>query len=250
MLHSLADFAQVCRVSKPAITQAVKRGLITRGTDGKIDDTDPVNALYLGGKTGAVKKASPGGGAGRKAKTVPDTLPGELGGDRLRRLDSIARARATPPDSELTAAVLKAQAKREKKRPDGSEGEDAPDPEETEEDFDKLLEAIKADGGQAGLLLKKLIADIRYKERASERYELEIETKKKNLVERAQLVTVVQGINKAIDDHFHRLPAKTGPVLYALAKREGSSELEVIRALEVSMGEAMRKATEDVCRLA
>lgn len=230
MLHSLADFAQVCHVSKPAITQAVKRGLIIRGADGKIDDTDQVNALYLGGKTGSVKKPSPGGGAGRAPKKAKASDP-------------------TTSDAALTAAVLKAQAKREKKT-ERRDGEDAPDPDEPEEDFDKLLEAIKADGGQAGLLLKKLIADIRYKERASERYELEIETKKKNLVERAQLVTVVQGINKAIDDHFHRLPAKTGPVLYALAKREGSSELEVIRALEVSLGEAMRKATEDVCRLA
>lgn len=241
MLHTLADIAHLCAVSKPAITQAVKRGNLIKNPDGKIDDTNEVNKLYIEGKTGAVKKQVP--------KGVPS------GSSKPKRKKSPEDAAA---DQELTKAVLDAQAKRqrrkERKVEDSMEGEvdddpDADDDGESEEDIQKLLDELKKEGGQAVLLLKKLKADIRYKERASERYELEIETKKKNLVEKAQLLTVVQGINKAIDDHLHRLPAKLGPVLFAMAKRDGSTELEVIRRIELDQGEALRRAMEDVCRL-
>ena len=141
MLHSLADFAQVCHVSKPAITQAVKRGLIIRGTDGKIDDTDPVNALYLGGKTGAVKKVAPLGGAGRAPKKV-----------KASAADQKAAA-------EFTAMVIKTQAKRDRKKDNSAEsdrGEDTPDPESGDDEIRAFMEAFLKEGGQAVLLIKKL----------------------------------------------------------------------------------------------
>jgi hypothetical protein len=72
---------------------------------------------------------------------------------------------------------------------------------------------------------------------------------KGELVPRDLFVAAVTGINKALDDHLHKLPAKVGPVLFALARREGATELEVIRTLEVEMGQAVRRAVEDVARL-
>jgi hypothetical protein len=234
MLHSLADFAQVCHVSKPAITQAVKRGLIIRGTDGKIDDIDPVNAIYLGGKTGAVKKQAPAGGPGAAPKKGPR---------KAKTADADKKAAA-----DFTALVLKTQAKRgrNKEKADDDNGEDSPDPESGDDDIRAFMEAFLKEGGQAVLLIKKLKADIAYKEAATSRYALEMETKKGNLVEKARLVNLVTKINKALSDNIHQQHAKTGPMVFALATREGATELDVTRKLEVDYGNALRRTIEEI----
>jgi hypothetical protein len=47
MAVSRAEFARMAGVSKPAITQGVRRGIIVPTTDGNIDPEHPTNSLYL-----------------------------------------------------------------------------------------------------------------------------------------------------------------------------------------------------------
>ena len=88
-----------------------------------------------------------------------------------------------------------------------------------------------------------------YKEAAERKLTLDHQKKKGELIERPQFINAVQGINKAIDDNLHRLPAKLGPILFAMSRQDGGTELAVIRELEKGMGDAIRRAIEDVSRL-
>jgi len=232
MLHSLAAFALLSGVSKPSITQGVKRGLLVKTAEGKIDDDDPLNRLYLDGKRGAVKKPKPAGGPGPAPKR--------------------ARAKADPAEAkaaqEFTALVLKTQAKRERKRKpaDDDRGEDAPDPEAGDDEIRAFMEAFLKEGGQAVLLIKKLKADIAYKEAATSRHALEMETKKGNLVEKTRLVNLVEKINKSLSDNIHRQHAKSGPMVFALATRDGATELDITRKLELDYGQALRRVIDEI----
>lgn len=208
MLSTLSEFAKTCGVSRAAVTQAVRKGALVKGDDGKIDDAHPTNRLYLDGKTGKVRKVVPTGVSatptatkrrGHPAKTEPETVPSA----------------------------------------------DEEDPEAARLDAD-LAAAVESDDDDLQVQLYK--ANIAYKRAQRVKIDLETEMKKGNLVERAQMVAVVQGIQKAIDDHLHRLPAKLGPKVYALARKDDGTELAVIRTIETDMGEATRRAIEDVTR--
>jgi hypothetical protein len=157
-----------------------------------------------------------------------------------RRLvrDSVKKANAP-------AATPKAKAPRSVKAPVVEVGSDY-DP-----DAD-----LQFDGGGQGeeipdsrVMIEKARGELQYRAVLRKLAEVRLMALKKELVPRSLFVAAVQGINKAVDDHLHRLPAKLGPVLYALARRDGSTELEVIRTLETEMGGAIRRAVEDVARL-
>lgn len=234
MTHTLADIATICGVSKPAITQAVKRGNLIKGADGKIDDTNAVNKLYIEGKTGAVKRQVP--------KGVP------TGSEKPKRKKSPDDTKA---DQELTKAVLAAQSKRQRRKKrkaeESMEGEVEDDPDADDDgDLEKLVEDLKKNGGQAGLLLKKLKTDIAYKEAATARYNLEMEVKKGNLVELSRLTNLVNKINKAMSDNIHTQHAKSGAMVFALATRDGATELDVTRKLELDYGQALKRTIEEI----
>lgn len=223
----MAEFGRLCAtpenpkgVSRAGITLAVQRGNLVRTTDGKIDDADPVNAAYLAGKTGPVVKQVP---------------KGESLGKQLAKLQA-----------KKTAPVDKP------KRAPRTKKSDAPPPPPVDAGAEPSPPVDDADplpaDAPAELILRKLKADIAYKEAATARYDLEMEIKKGNLVERAQMVAVIQGMNKAVSDHLHQLWPKLGPMVYATARKDGASELDVTRLCETMGGEATRRAVEDFTR--
>jgi hypothetical protein len=125
---------------------------------------------------------------------------------------------------------------------------DTTDDADDEAAFQELLEKLKAHGGQGALILRKMVADIAVREERADQLALLKQTNKKNLIERTVVLTKIQNINKAINDHVTMQHARTGPVLFALAKREGSTELEITRRLELDYGGAVRKAIEEITR--
>ena len=230
-LVTAAEFSRMAGVSKVAISKAPPTK-IHKEPDGRVDTEHPLNAVYL---------------AEHSAPPVPKATPKPKG----------KRQTAKKPDAEdaaFQAEVLARLAKREKavngKKRKGEEDDSDEADDLEDDDIAKFLEMIKAEGGSTVLVLKKMKADIAYKEAATARYHLELETKKGNLIPRDLFVTAVQRINKAIDDHLNRQHAKTGPVVFALSRMDEATELAVIRRLELDYGEATRRAVEEIGRLA
>lgn len=222
---SAAEFSRLAGVSKVAVSKlvnAVPPRLIV--VNGKLDTENPVNADYLASPHGRLSLPKPKAPAKKSArKKTPE-----------------------PDDAELTKAVLAAQAKREKKATGG-------EPDADEDGIDELkadLEALMKDGGKTGLIIRKMKADVAYKEESADKLALDKEERKKNLIRRDGVVSKIQAINKAIDDHVNRQHAKTGPSIFALARKDGGTELEVIRRLELDYGAAIRKAIEEITRVA
>jgi len=229
MIITAAEFARMAGVSRVAISKAPPHKVHKEPT-GAVDTDHPINAAYL-----TEHGKGPAGAPAKQAKPAKKAQ----------------NKKPDPEDAAFQAEVLARIAKREKaKTKKGSAEGDDGDDEIEDDDIAKFLEIIQAEGGSTVLVLKKMKADIAYKEAATARYHLELETKKGNLMPRSLFITAVQGINKAIDDHIHRTHAKTGPVVFALARRDGASELEVTRTLEVDYGNALRRAVEDIERLA
>lgn len=213
MIQTLAEFAERCAVSRAAITQAVRKGNLKKTADGKIDDANPVNALYLDGKTGAVKKPVP---PGKRATAEPKVKP-------VKPLRA-PKPKAKPADE------------------DDIEDDDEP------EDLEAMAAVLAAGGDQADLLLRKLKAETELKEAQRSKIELDMLERKKELVKRQQLVDLVSRIQKALSDHIHQQHAKSGPQVFALARRDGATELEITRRLEADYGGALRRVVEEVTR--
>lgn len=214
MTQTLAEFADRCGVSRAAITQAVRKGNLIKTTDGKIDDANPVNRLYLDGKTGAVKKQVP---PGVRATSTPKPK-------REPKPRRATKPKAKPADE------------------DGIEDDDEP------EDLEAMAAVLAAGGDQADLLLRKLKAETELKEAQRSKIELDMLERKKELVKRQQLVDLVNRIQKALSDHIHQQHAKSGPQVFALAQRDGATELEITRRLESDYGGALRRVVEEVTR--
>lgn len=211
---SAAEFSRLAGVSKVAVSKAPPTK-IHKEPDGKIDTDHPVNAVYLAEHTG------------RAAPVVAAKVAPKKGSAK-----KVAVPKAAKPKRQAEAVE--------------TDGDDLSDL--TDEERHELAEAMGDDMATWTLRDKKASALL--KEATERKVSLGHAVRKGELIERTQFVAAVQGINKAIDDHLHRVPAKLGPVLFALARREGATELEVIRALETDMGAAIRRATEDVARLA
>ena len=221
MTHALSTWATLCHVSKPAVTQGVRKGILVKSADGKIDDANPTNAQYLADHTGPVTKQRPAGES---------------------HLKQLAKVQTPKPD--------KPKAKRQRKKPATPEGEsgELPDPEAIDDEVREFLEAFEKGGGTKVLLIKQMQASNAYKEASTAKLDLDMEIKKQNLVERSQLVDLVNRFQKALSDNIHQQHAKSGPRVFALGRRDDATELEVTRTLEADYGAALRRTVEEVTR--
>jgi len=173
--------------------------------------------------------------------------------DTENALNAIYGPKPKPTKKAPPVKVAKAKAKRQLRNPATVEAEDGATTDDdlsdvlTDDERHELAESLGED--MAAWTLRDKKASAKLKEAGERKVSLHLMERKKELVPRDLFTAAVQGINKAIDDHLHRLPAKLGPVVFALARRDGATELEVIRTLETEMGGAIRRATEDVARL-
>lgn len=214
---SASEFSKLAGVSKAAISKAPD-SKIKKTADGKIDTENPVNAIYLAEHNAEKKQPKP---AVKKPAERKPVKPMALG-------------------KKQDAPAKKAPVKK-------IEHDELPDTEEPGPEIQETTE--QGDDETIGWILQDKMWAARYKKEATEKLALAKMQKKGELIERTQFITAVQGINKAIDDHLHRLPAKLGPVLFAIARQEGGNELAVVRELEKGMGDAIRRAVDDIANL-
>lgn len=227
MTHALSAWATLCHVSKPAVTQGVRKGILVKSEDGKIDDAHPMNAQYLADHTGPVTKQRPAG---------------ESYAAQIKKV-AIEKVKREPK-----VKTTKSQRKTKVKEEPEPEDDDPLLNDNTEADIREFLDAFEKDGGMQVLLIKKMQADKEYKEICTMEKALAFEKKKENLVERSQLVDLVNRFQKALSDNIHQQHAKSGPRVFALGRRDDATELEVTRALEADYGAALRRTVEEVTR--
>lgn len=207
MTITAAEFARLCKVSRPAVSKAPPSRIV-KLPDGRIDTDNPVNAVYLAEHCG---------------NPVAPVAPAKR-----------HKAKASKP-----TAKPKTEPKKIKPATTETQGDPLPN---LDDDLDPVA--------MAEWTVRDKRASALYKEAAERKLALDHLKKKEDLVPRPLFIAAVQGMNKAIDDHLHRLPAKLGPVLFAMARQTDATELAVIRELEHGMGEAIRRAVEDIARLA
>lgn len=240
-----AEFSRLAGVSKPAVTKAVAAGRVVRSGTG-IDTENPVNAMYLAGShQGANGRAVAPVVPEKKSPRVVDTVPGELGGDRLRRLDRMARAKA--PDTELTTAVFKAQAERDRKKEAGS-GDDDLSPAEKAERAKLARDIAELMADTADLDRQKKVAEIALKKAMEARHTFKLAVDKKNVISRDEFRRVAEGWNSQLSQTVMRVPRRVVSRLWAMAKA-GDDARSGEAYLEKALSEAVTRALSGVAKV-
>ena len=218
MTHSLASWAALCHVSKPAVTQGVRRGLLTKTPDGKIDDAVPINALYLAQHTGgAPSKPAP------KAKSAKAKAP-------------------DPDDAKFQKAVRDRQAK--EVEVDGVDLADLSPAERKQ--LTKLAAAAKTDLGEVATLpIEKFKADIALKKAMTQLHEFKLAQNKKNVISRDEFRRIAEAWNANLSQSVMRVPRRMSARLISMV-RAGKDKMEIELELERALSTAVTRALEGV----
>jgi hypothetical protein len=255
MLHTLAEFAARCKVSKPAVTQAVKRGQLVKA-DGKIDDANPHNALYLAGKVALVKdpaaRSGVKAGVERVAPRVTEKKPAPKRAPKKKttRVDDAEALEQAEFQREVQRRQVRAAAKAAAREASGAVGGD-PDEDPTDGASDEDIDAAIAMLGKtiAGMNARKIKADIMLKEAGERKLHLDTETRKRLLIPREEVRRMVNRLSGSIDSNILKVPRKVAASLHSMAV-SGSTPRELELELERQLGEALRRAVDEAAALA
>lgn len=223
-----AEFSRLAGVSKPAVTKAVAAGRVVRSGSG-IDTDNPVNAVYLAGSH-----------QGAKGRGVEDpVVPAKKAAPK--------KAAASKPDTELTAAVFKAQAKRQRKKEAVAEDDDL-SPSEKAERAKLARDIAELMADTADLDRQKKVADIALKKAMEARHTFKLATDKKNVISRDEFRRVAEGWNSQLSQTVMRVPRRVVSRLWAMAKA-GDDARAGEAYLEKALSEAVTRALSGVAKV-
>jgi hypothetical protein len=205
-IYSLADFARIAKVSKPAVTQAVRRGKIIKGSDGKIDSDNPLNAAYLG--------------------------------EKLRDIPILPRQKNQPPAEPSEPKAEKP--KSEKSKPPKGDAVSPPNhptlsPAEREKMMREGRESLNLDRSRK-------IADLDLKRRMAEGHAIRNAQRKGQLVERDLVRQRFNAFDASLKTNFRDMPRRVSAQIHAIAASGSARDVEAY--LEREIGQAIARAVE------
>lgn len=201
MTLNKSTFAKIHKVSRAAITLAVKSGALVEDAGGFIDDSQESNAAWIarrrGGKAPASSKEKP---TEKKTKAKPEAAKKER------------PAKVAAPEIEQDADI-----------------DEIEDEQEGAGDYEEM-----------GLLsIQKLRAEIRFKgEQADTALQKRLE-RLDQLVDRELVSRAFAKIGQELKTRFIEMPQRAAAAISALA-RSGSSEIEIQKYLEDEISRALQ----------
>lgn len=231
ILVKKAQLALMAGVSRPAIGQAIDSGRLVEEADGRLDIDHPVNALYLD-EHGSDRNIPPEGKRGPKLKKNPS--------EPKTKNNPPAKSKEPSP-TETLKIILPKEA-----QPTPPAATPSPGPRVIDEV--KLPKTRGARASDGGLYVKKLEAEIRYRNEQADAVLQKRLERLGELIERGIVRRVLGKLGAALKLRLLDMPRRIAPRLQAMTK-SGMGEADLIAFMEAETAALLREVKETIGEL-